>query len=272
MRCKSYWNIRNAQLTAVDTAVQRQCNLFGYLKHQVEMSAESKPKPTGRNVPNWVQPEVFMDVLRETVNGFSKIKSFKANSGSAAGENYTTIMFRVSIAVELENGKEQFVSYMLKVPHEMEIFKKFMESNNIFTNESDMYKTIVPELEQIYRYAGLEVKFGANAYELKDVKSDYILLEDLAPRGFKNTNRIEGLDQVHVECALKRLAMWHAASMVRVATKGDYPDYITRSYYREELLPILTEVNKGLAQNFIKACKQYENNEDYIDKISWHPK
>ncbi|TDG48831.1 hypothetical protein AWZ03_004734 [Drosophila navojoa] len=224
------------------------------------MSTAPKPEPTANNVPDWVQAELFEDVLKETVQGFSKIKSFKAISGSAAGENYTTIMFRLHITVELEDGKEKLASYMLKVPHQMEIFQKFMEINNIFINELDMYKTIVPELEQIYRDAGIEVKFGAKAYELKGVKSDYVLLEDLAPKGFRNTNRIEGLDQVHVKCALRRLAMWHAASMVRVATKGDYPDYIVRSYYKKELLPILTDVNTNLAQNFLKAMAEVDPN------------
>lgn len=66
------------------------------------MATESKPDPTASNVPDWVQAELFVDVLRESVKGFSKIKSFKADSGSAAGENYATIMLRLNIEVELE--------------------------------------------------------------------------------------------------------------------------------------------------------------------------
>lgn len=65
------------------------------------MSTEPKPDPTASNVPDWVQADLFEDVLKETVQGFSKIKSFKVISGSAAGENYTTIMFRLHIVVEL---------------------------------------------------------------------------------------------------------------------------------------------------------------------------
>lgn len=149
----------------------------------------------------------------------------------------------------------------------MEIYKKMMESNNIFSTELTMYKTIVPELEQIYRDAGVEVKFGAKAYELKGAKSDYILLEDLAPRGFKNTNRTEGLDQEHTECALKRLSMWHAASAMRVATKGAYPENMTVGFFKEELRPMLAEMNRSLAKNFISSIKMYEGNEDYIEKL-----
>ncbi|XP_017855887.1 PREDICTED: uncharacterized protein LOC108608821 [Drosophila arizonae] len=231
------------------------------------MSSESKPDPPASNVPDWVQPELFVDVLKETVEGFSKIKNFKANSGSAAGENYATIMLRVNIDVELEDGKEKSISFMLKLPLQSDMYKQMLEANNIFETEFIMYKTIVPELEQIYRDVGVEVKFGAKAYELKGAKSDYILLEDLAPKGFKNTNRTEGLDQAHTECALKRLSMWHAASMVRVATKGDYPDNVTCGFYKEELRPTMDAMNKSLSQSFLKACKQYEGNEEYIDQI-----
>ncbi|EDW66718.1 uncharacterized protein [Drosophila virilis] len=231
------------------------------------MATESKPVPLASNVPDWVQAELLVDVLRESVKGFSKIKSFKADSGSAAGENYATIMLRLNIEVELEDGKEKSVSYMLKLPHQVEVYKKMMEGNNIFATEFAMYKTIVPELEQIYRDAGVEVKFGAKAYELKGAKSDYILLEDLAPRGFKNTNRTEGLDQEHTECALKRLSMWHAASAMRVATKGAYPENLTVGFFKEELRPMLAEMNNSLAKNFLSSVKMYEGNEDYIEKL-----
>ncbi|EDV93524.1 GH19363 [Drosophila grimshawi] len=357
------------------------------------MTTEAKTDQTASKVPDWVQADLFVDVLKESVKGFSKIKSFKAAGGTAAGENYATVMLRVSIEVELEDGKEKSVSYMLKLPHDLEMYKKMMESNNIFEAEFNMYKTVVPELEQIYRDAGVEVKFGATAYELKGAKSDYILLEDLAPKGFKNTNRLEGLDQAHTEVALRKLSMWHAASAVRVATKGPYSDQLkddgkeksvsymlklphdlemykkmmesnnifeaefnmyktvvpeleqiyrdagvevkfgatayelkgaksdyilledlapkgfkntnrldgldqahtevalrklsmwhaasavrvatkgpysdqlTIGFYKEELRPMLTEMNNNLQQNFLKSCKLYDGNEEYIDRV-----
>ncbi|EDV93520.1 uncharacterized protein LOC122322511 [Drosophila grimshawi] len=231
------------------------------------MTTEAKTDQTASKVPDWVQADLFVDVLKESVKGFSKIKSFKAAGGTAAGENYATVMLRVSIEVELEDGKEKSVSYMLKLPHDLEMYKKMMESNNIFEAEFNMYKTVVPELEQIYRDAGVEVKFGATAYELKGAKSDYILLEDLAPKGFKTTNRLEGLDQAHTEVALRKLSMWHAASAVRVATKGSYPDQLTIGFYKEELRPMMIEMNNNIAGNFLKYCKLYEGNEEYIDRV-----
>ncbi|XP_034488583.1 uncharacterized protein LOC117792520 [Drosophila innubila] len=229
------------------------------------METEAKIDSPASKVPNWVQAELFLDVLKESVKGFSKIKSFKTNSGSATGENYATIMLRVTIDVELEDGKEKSVSYMLKVPHQLEMFQKM--ENDIFTAERSMYKTVVPEMEQLYRDAGVEVKFGAQIYELKGATTEYILLEDLAPKGFKNSNRIEGLDQVHTESALRKLSQWHAASAVRVATKGAYPDHLIFGFYKEENRAMMVEVNKQLGQNFVKCCATYEGNEEYIEQV-----
>ncbi|KAM8704327.1 hypothetical protein ACLKA7_008867 [Drosophila subpalustris] len=229
------------------------------------METEAKVDSPASKVPDWVQAELFVDVLKESIKGFSKIKSFKVNSGSATGENYATIMLRVNIEVQLEDGKEKSVSYMLKVPHQLEMFQQM--EKDIFNAERDMYKIVVPEMEQMYRDAGLEVKFGAQIYELKGAKTEYILLEDLAVKGFKNTNRIEGLDQLHTEAALRKLSQWHAASAVRVATKGSYPDHLIYGFYKEQNRAMMVEVNKQLGQNFVKCCATYEGNEDYIDQV-----
>lgn len=66
------------------------------------MATEAKTESAPSKVPEWLQGDLFIDVLRSNVSGFSKIKSFNAKSGSAAGENYATIMLRVNIEVELE--------------------------------------------------------------------------------------------------------------------------------------------------------------------------
>lgn len=167
----------------------------------------------------------------------------------------------------LVDGTETSISFMLKLPHQSEIYQKMMEKNNVFELEYSMYKTYVPELEQMYRDAGVEVKFSATAYELKGAKSDYILLEDLSPRGFKNTNRLEGLDTEHTEAALKKLAQWHAASVVRVASKGAYPDKFNTGFFKEENRELMVEMNKGLAQNFIKCCVKFPGHEEYFDEV-----
>ncbi|XP_034132340.1 uncharacterized protein LOC117586413 [Drosophila guanche] len=108
------------------------------------------------NVPEWINAELFEDVLKSTVPGYTKVKTFKADAGSAAGENYATIMLRVNIEVELEEGKSKDVSYMVKLPHQLELYKEMMKQNNIFDVERLMYCEVVPEMEALYKDVGVD--------------------------------------------------------------------------------------------------------------------
>ncbi|KAH8382874.1 hypothetical protein KR009_005690 [Drosophila setifemur] len=219
------------------------------------------------NIPDWINAELFEDVLKANVEGYSKVWSFKADSGSAAGENYATIMLRIHIEVELQDGKTKKLSYMLKLPHQMEAYKEMMKKNNIFDTERAVYQDVVPEMEAMYKEAGVEVIFGAKSYDLNNAKSDYIALEDLGVKGFKNANRLEGLDQTHTERVLRKLAQWHAASAVRVATKGQYPEILLHGFFKEESRPMMEEMTKGLVDRFCRSCATYDNCEVYLHKV-----
>lgn len=130
-----------------------------------------------------------------------------------------------------------------------------------------MYNLVVPEMEALYKAAGVEVTFGAKSYELKNAQTEYISLEDLCIKGFKNANRLEGLDQAHTERVLRKLAQWHAATAVRVATKGQYPEIVLNGFFKEENRPMMNDMMNGMGQVFVKCCSTYEGNEAYIEKV-----
>lgn len=54
-----------------------------------------------RVVPNWIIESQFVEILRESVPKFAKIRSFNVKPGLGSGENYSTLMLRVSIEAEL---------------------------------------------------------------------------------------------------------------------------------------------------------------------------
>ncbi|XP_020811422.1 uncharacterized protein LOC110186558 [Drosophila serrata] len=218
-------------------------------------------------IPEWINAELFEDVLKSSVEGYSKVSTFKAEMGSTAGENYATIMLRVHIEVELKDGKTKKVSYMVKLPHLNESYKEMLEHTNIFDIERTMYSEVVPEMEALYKEAGVDIRFGAKSYDFKNAETDYVVLEDLGIKGFKNANRLEGLDQAHTERVLLKLAQWHAASAVRVATKGLYPEIVLQGYFKEESRPMMGAMLDGMGTRFITSCATYENNELYIDKV-----
>lgn len=56
-------------------------------------------------IPEWVSEDIFIDILKEDVEGFVGIRSFKVEPGSSVGENYMSIILRVSIGVHLTGMK-----------------------------------------------------------------------------------------------------------------------------------------------------------------------
>lgn len=64
-----------------------------------------------RLVPNWINESQFVEILRESVPKFTKIRSFNVKPGLGAGENYATLMLRVSIEAELTGEPDDITNF-----------------------------------------------------------------------------------------------------------------------------------------------------------------
>lgn len=225
------------------------------------MSSQTKDEDVSQRevvIPDWVKPEAFEHLLKRKVKDYKETKSMRAKAGVAAGENYATIMLRIELDVEKKDKSQTTKAFMLKTPHQSELYRKMIEKTDIFDVERGMYLEVVPELEQLYRDVGLEVKFGAEAYEI-EATDYYVLLEDLRPRGFRNINRLEGMDQAHTESVLKKFAQWHAASAVRVETKGPYEEKYTKGFLKnEEIVDAFCTRSLKVFMDNIELFKDYE--------------
>nr|XP_017007670.2 uncharacterized protein LOC108064589 [Drosophila takahashii] len=214
-------------------------------------------------IPDWVKPEAFQDLLKNEVKDYKETKALRTTAGVAAGENYATIMLRVELDVETKDKSKITKAFMLKTPHHTEAYRRLLEKSDIFDVERGMYLEVVPELEQLYRDVGLEIKFGAKAYEI-EASDYYVLLEDLKPRGFRNCDRLQGLDQAHTENVLKKFAQWHAASAVRVDLKGPYNEKYTQGIFSSEEI---TDAFCRSGENLLKHIDQFEGHEAYVKDL-----
>lgn len=73
-------------------------------KSKIELSPPPAAPPAVVNstpAPEWINEAQFVEILKQTVPQFSKIQSFSAKPALGAGENYATLMLRVSIQAEL---------------------------------------------------------------------------------------------------------------------------------------------------------------------------
>ncbi|XP_050324786.1 uncharacterized protein LOC126756032 [Bactrocera neohumeralis] len=232
------------------------------------MVLQPKDAPNaGGLVPEWLKAELFVDLLQKNVPNFKSIKNFTATVPEGAGENYGTLLVSVNLDAELEDCKMQNFSYVMKVSIDS-VRELLAYSHNIFETESVMYKDVLPEMEQMYRDAGIDVKFGTKYYDIKTpFKFGVTLMEDLRPHGFKNANRLEGFDMEHTKAALKKLAQWHAASAVRVETKGPYPNVVNDGVFNEAVLAMMEMMGELTMPIYMECVRTYEGHEEYYDSL-----
>ncbi|XP_053959785.1 uncharacterized protein LOC128864241 [Anastrepha ludens] len=243
----------------------------------VEQTEKSQTAPEAKNGatvqnfenPKWLTAELFEKLLKDTVANYKSIKSFEAKPALAAGENYATIMLRVNIDIELVDGTPKSLSYMLKLPQEVEVFKDIMRKHNIFEVEYRMYHEVVPEFEQLYRLSGIELNLSPKCHNI-ETPSEFgvILLQDLRPFGYKNANRLEGLDLEHTKAVLERLAQWHAASAVRVETKGLYPELFMKGMYIESSIDSLESFMVSIKSLVLESVKAIDGSGAYIGSVA----
>lgn len=60
--------------------------------------------PSAPPMPTWIESSLFENLAKDCVKDFCGIRKFEVKPGSAAGENYATLMLKVDIEVELKGG------------------------------------------------------------------------------------------------------------------------------------------------------------------------
>jgi len=127
----------------------------------------------------------------------------------------------------------------------------------VFDKERQTYGQYIPEFEQMYREAGKDITFGPRYYEAKNQpEEELIVLEDLGKRGFKNLDRQSGLDILHTEAILEKLAQFHAASAVRFELKGAYPAEYDRNVCSQE--DTFKDFRETQTKAYVEAFPLYE--------------
>lgn len=78
-----------------------------------------------------------------------------------------------------------------------------------------MYMKYLPKLEAVYQRIGWSIKFNPELVHLSEnAKSITLVLEDLKRRHFSIIDMRKGLDFLHMNAVLRKLAEFHAASAV----------------------------------------------------------
>ncbi|XP_055856518.1 uncharacterized protein LOC129919603 [Episyrphus balteatus] len=219
-------------------------------------------------LPTWINEENFRNVLEESVPGYKKTLNFEVKETGGGGENYASMMMRVKAKVELQDGSTKDIAFMIKTVPEGELEAPMVKMMGLFPKETLMYGKYLREFEETYRSVGKEVTFGPKFYKLKnDPGVEYVLLEDISTRGFKNMNRQNGLDKEHIKSVLKIVAELHAVSAVRFVQKGDYEESFMLSPFRNETRENLEAMMKPLLKIQVDCLSKQETGSKYLPKL-----
>lgn len=239
------------------------------MKSKENTSSEVPVPNETTQIPTWVKPEYFENIAVEEIEDFSKITSFKAEPGSAPGENYASVMLRIQMEVELKDGSKKEISLMMKTENPAgSLGAEIAQMAGAFDKESEVYEKIIPAFEKLYLEKGKKVKFGPKYYKLaKDPGEKTVVLEDLKPRQFKNANRFEGLDLDHTKSVLKILAEYHAASAVYYETIGSFPEKFNHGIFERSHKEVFTQMYTPMLGIIKDSCKKYVNNGKHFCEV-----
>ncbi|KAH8293530.1 hypothetical protein KR054_001371 [Drosophila jambulina] len=225
-------------------------------------------------LPKWLNETQFEELLAANIAQFSKIVGFRMKPAMAPGENYATLMLRISIEVELTDKSTKPVSYMMKIPHDTPQMQQMMQFANFFTSENIAYIDFLPKMEELYKAKGLDITFSPRAYKLNADKepklANTVLMYDLGQDGYKNFNRLNCLNLEQSKYAIKKLAQYHAASAMMVQVHGPYPDrfiYGPMGTNVEAIVQFIEGMIGSFRTAFLANLKNFKDGEQYREKL-----
>lgn len=164
--------------------------------------------------PSWLNKDFFEEVLqKEEV----KVSHLTLEAANKKGENYSSIMLRAGLLMmnaDRSLAKRSLIVKLDPIGMTQDIMNKF----NVFPKEIEVYKSIIPRLEALYKNVGMDIEFSPMCLRTSSGRDpgNSLIMEDLCERGFRTANRLEGLDLEHMDMALAALAKFHAASAVNL--------------------------------------------------------
>ncbi|KAH8294590.1 hypothetical protein KR018_000017 [Drosophila ironensis] len=244
-------------------------------KPQQNVKAKPIPEPDmSKLIPEWLNKSQFEELIAANVPQFSKIVDFRVRPAMAPGENYATLMLRISVDVELTDKSTKELSYMIKVPHQSSQMDNLLALANFFTTENSTYADILPKLEGLYKSKGMDITFAPKAFKLDSNKvpaaANTVLMNDLSQQGYKNINRLNCLDFEQAKFALKKLAQYHAASAMMVQVYGPFPDlflYGMMGNNKELIKGFLEQMLGPFRTAFLANLHRFKNGEKFRSKL-----
>ncbi|XP_028894688.2 uncharacterized protein LOC105210039 [Zeugodacus cucurbitae] len=165
--------------------------------------------------PLWLTTEYLEPILGQYKNDQGLfITKMDIKPATKKGDNYASVMTRVSVDFVLSSKETDHASYIVKTSHESDPFiSDIMSQYDIYNTEMLMYQQVLPKLTELLQEIGDKDKLFADTIYV-DYEHSAIIFEDLAVLKFVTPDRLVGMDEAQTMLTLKKLAKMHATAAV----------------------------------------------------------
>ncbi|PSN37399.1 hypothetical protein C0J52_16309 [Blattella germanica] len=222
--------------------------------------------------PSWLTKNFLEETLR-TRDIFKDVTvaDFTVEPAVGKGENYTSLIYRVILALRQEGHKsEKETRLIMKLLPPVEFMAKILTEMETFQKETVILGDVIPAMSRLLdeKSAGGKVFQPMSSYCYHSKVPHTLILEDLAITGCKLADRRAQLDLEHCCVVMKGLARFHAASVAINATDPTRLDGL-----KEEQMYI--EKNREMMGSFIgktvtaitETVRKWDGFENYSEKM-----
>lgn len=160
-------------------------------------------------IPVWVDEEFLLKVLRAKFkNEDVQVHSYNVKVGTNKGDGFASEMF--SVLVESSLGT---FPLLLKKPHEIPERREMVQGFDLYTREIFFYERVCPAIVEILESVDEYEVFAPEMF-YTERETDLLVMRDLRGNGYKTGDRTNRVPKELAETALRKLAKFHAASLV----------------------------------------------------------
>lgn len=215
---------------------------------------------------NWINKELFEEIFAKNYKS-DKILEVIADATGGKGENYASQMFKAQIVYESE-GAVKTKNVMVKSMSTDETANQMLVAMNVFPKEKEIYENVIPKLEELLKEIGEEIQFGPKCLSVGSTPVDYIIMEDLSVENYRCEDRRSGLDLIHCESVLEKLAKFHAASAVYYEKNGSFAEVFDEGMFIEKMADMYKTMAVETNDHMLNIIETWsESGKKYADII-----
>ncbi|XP_046750302.1 uncharacterized protein LOC124413625 [Diprion similis] len=188
---------------------------FSPLQRFVTLLNKKYKSMTMQNV-DWLDEGFMQKVLRKAENDESiEVSAINIKAATATGDNYSSDIHRIAVEYSrIQHGlrTQEKTSLLAKVAPQDAVRGDLIAEAGVFDIEQAVMSVTLPEMEKLLSQFSSTL-LGARFLYVRNENPTTVIIEDLAPKGFRLANRQAGLDLDHCLFAMRNLAQFHAASI-----------------------------------------------------------